>query len=202
MPHKIYPIKQQSSMGFWIKLFSGRNENRQFHDAAAEGWNEKVLKHIEGGIDVNSRNPSGGTALMIAAKRGHLRAVQSLLQSGANPNIVIHGAQAYQALNTAAQEGHNQIVAALLDYEAAINAETRSGETALISAAFFGRNSIVQLSRGGADPYKTVMGMLASDWERENGHVQCESPRSSTRTKESMTTPPTEVSGTNSRTPS
>ena len=109
---------------------------------------------------------------MIATKRGHLRVVQTLLDSGADPNIALYGPdQTYRALHTAAQEGHDQIVCALLDHGADINAATGHGETALISAAFYGRTSIVQvlLSRG-ADAYRTAMGKRASDWARENGH--------------------------------
>ena len=160
-------------MSLFSKIFGNKQKDRQFHDDAAEGRHEKVLEHIKRGIDVNSRNPSGGTALMIAAKRGHLRVIQSLLQSGADPNIALNGPdQTYRALHSAAQEGYDQIVGALLDQGAAINAATGHGETALISAAFYGRTSTVQLllSRG-ADPDRTAMGKRASDWARENGHT-------------------------------
>lgn len=127
------------------------DEIRQFMDDAAEGRHGSVAAALERGVDVNARNPAGGTALMIAAKRGHLETVRVLLEAGADPNLSLREVT-YRALHTAAQEGHNQIVAQLLKYGADINATTQYGETPLISAAFYGRYStVVLLLEHGAD---------------------------------------------------
>lgn len=148
------------------------NKTKRFWDDAAEGRYEKVLRHIKRGIDINARNPAGGTALMIAAKRGHLPVVRALLNAGADPNIALHEV-AYRALHTAAQEGFDQIVDELVQHGADVNAATQYGETALISAAYYGKtNTVKALLSHGADPKMTdAQGNKASAWARQNGHI-------------------------------
>ena len=62
-------------------------DEMKFHADAAEGKIAQVLAHIQNGVSLDCRNPSGGTALMIAAKRGTGGVVSELLKAGANPNI-------------------------------------------------------------------------------------------------------------------
>jgi ankyrin repeat protein len=87
--------------------------SRELHEAAAENDLNTLVALLDKGVDINSLNPYNGTALMIAAKRGHQRIVAALLARGANPRMTLcpprDSNQTYTALHTAAQEGHNAI---------------------------------------------------------------------------------------------
>lgn len=62
--------------------------NEQLRENCCNGYSHEVLKCIESGAGVNSRNKvNGWTALHWAAKRGHDNIVLMLLKHGANPKI-------------------------------------------------------------------------------------------------------------------
>ena len=142
----------------------------KFLNDAAEGRTAQVLAHIRNGVNLDFRNPSGVTALMIAAERGHGAVVSELLKAGANPNIAFHNA-AYRALHTAAQEGHVSIMRDLVDHGAEVDAATIYGETALISAAFSGQRAACHLLlERGADPAaRDANGNTAAKWAAKKG---------------------------------
>ena len=54
---------------------------------AAEGDLAKVCAHLDAGIDPNSAGPSGQTALMLAARNGHIETMLLSLERGANPAL-------------------------------------------------------------------------------------------------------------------
>ena len=146
------------------------SENIQFHDDAAENRYENVIKKIKEGISVNSRNYRGGTPLMIASKRGHFKIVQTLLESGADPNLGMYDHYT-TALHTAAQEGYNEIIKLLLKCGANVNITTSNGETPLMSAAIHGQSSTVELLiKNGADiRIKAKNGKTAYDFAKKYG---------------------------------
>jgi len=156
--------------------FGKKRLSKEFHRAAGEDEPEVLLALIEKGVDVNSRNPYGGTALMIAAKRGFSNIVKILLENGADPNAVISPptdpAQTYTALHTAAQESNNEIIALLIKSGANVNVATGYGETPLISAALYGNESTVNvLLKHGADKEMVTNDRKnAADYARESGH--------------------------------
>ena len=143
----------------------------KFLNEAAEGRTAQVLAHIRNGVNLDFRNPSGVTALMIAAKRGHCAVVSELLKAGANPNIAYHNV-AYRTLHTAAQEGHVSIIRDLIDNGAEVDAATIYGETALISAAFSGQKAACRLLlERGADPAtRDANGNTAAKYAAKKGH--------------------------------
>ena len=62
--------------------------NEKLRENCCNGHSPEVLKCIESGASVNSRNKvNGWTALHWAAKRGHDNIVLILLKHGANPNV-------------------------------------------------------------------------------------------------------------------
>lgn len=151
---------------------------KELHQAAGDNDLKKLLALIKKGADIDSRNPYGGTALMIAGKRGFSNIVKALLENGANPNAVMSPPkdpnQTYTALHSAAQESNNEIVDLLIRAGAKVNAATGYGETPLISAALYGNDSTVNvLLQHGADKSKATREYkTAADYALENGHPQ------------------------------
>jgi len=54
---------------------------------AAEGDLAKVSADLDASIDTNSAGPSGQTALMLAARNGHIETMLLSLERGANPAL-------------------------------------------------------------------------------------------------------------------
>jgi len=69
----------------------------------------------------------GQTALILAARNGHLVVVEALLRAGADPNHAMSDGRT--ALILAAEHGHLPVVEALLRAGADPNVETISSET-------------------------------------------------------------------------
>lgn len=158
------------------------NQLQQFHYDAAEGNTKHIIEHISNNIDLNTRNSMGGTALMIAAKRGHFETVKILLEAGANPNLKMYDSEV-TALGTAAQEENNEIILELIKHGVNINFARPNGETALITAAFHGNKSTIKLLlENGANPYsKDFNGNSAYDWAKKNNHKDVASELNFTR---------------------
>lgn len=130
---------------------------------------EFLLKHAP--IDVPSRR--GDTALMGSAKRGDKWVSDTLIRYGANTNIVEleHG---NSILILTAEAGHTDIVTALIDNDAEVNAVNRFGDSAVVRAAFNGHQTTVdRLFANGADPNVAGIGgmtgmMWAAYWGEKN----------------------------------
>lgn len=125
----------QTSLGKLMDTSSRRNEPRII---------EAVLQR---GVPANGILPSGSTPLQAATLAGAAKAVQVLLDNGADPNL---GAP----LEDAALKGYDSIVRLLLDHGAFVDqADGDSGETALYAAASFGKTAVVKLLLSqGANP--------------------------------------------------
>ena len=96
---------------------------------AANGG-EPVLKQlIAGGIPVDTTDDDGETALMEAADKGNLAAVQILLRNGAQVNLKDHDGKT--ALMYAADEGRTAVVQLLLASGADASLKDNDGDTAL-----------------------------------------------------------------------
>ena len=123
--------------------------------AAQAGDVELVNNLLEGGADLDALDEAGETALMHAAHSGHLQVVQALLAAGAAPDF--KSAQGWTALAKAAYNadtecGYPQVIAALHEAGADINARIFFGITPLMLAAGGGDASVVEwLINNGAD---------------------------------------------------
>ena len=106
-----------------------------------------LLEHTD--IDVPSRR--GDTALMGSAKRGDKWVTDTLIEYGANTNIVEleHG---NSILILTAEAGHTDIVGTLIDNDAEVNAINKFGDSGVVRAAFNGHLTTVdKLFANGAD---------------------------------------------------
>ncbi len=105
----------------------------------------------EAGMDVNVATAQGKTALMLAARRGRVDFVKTLLAAGADVNA--RNDNDGTALMYAATGGDLNTVKLLLAHDADVHAIGRNGWTVMTLAAAKGFIDIVRLLLGhGADP--------------------------------------------------
>ena len=104
-----------------------------------------VLTHLRYGADVNTKDQSGFTMLMLAACWGRAEIARFLIDNGANVNITNNSGDT--ALINAAYNGQNEIARLLIDNGADVNIKNNSGTTALIKAASWGHEKTAQLLR-------------------------------------------------------
>lgn len=117
---------------------------RQWFNAAQTG-NLDVIQRLIDRVDINAKNISGETALMLASDTGHENIVRVLAQV---PNININARDNYgfTPLMPASREGFDNIVKLLLaKSDIDVNNKSNSGTTALWAAAAWGRESTVKL---------------------------------------------------------
>lgn len=91
----------------------------------------------------NTINDNKQTPLQVAINREHIRVVQVLLNSGADPNII--GAYGNNALHTACNRGNIIIVELILVQIVNIDAKNKKRKTALHMATFRKHYDIVEL---------------------------------------------------------
>ncbi len=86
---------------------------RPIHYAAMEGNSEVVQALLSyRREDLNVKNKSGATPMIVAIQHGHFSIVKHLLQSGATPTLLSSG---YNDLHVALQEGNIAITEAILE---------------------------------------------------------------------------------------
>ncbi|WP_349966882.1 ankyrin repeat domain-containing protein [Wolbachia endosymbiont of Armadillidium arcangelii] len=106
---------------------------------------ELILRYVDK-ID----NEDGHTPLHWAAKNNHFNIVETLLNRGANINVVDELKRT--PLHLAAMEGHKDVVKILLNQGAGVNAVDRFKKTPLILAAYKGCTEVAKvLIEAGAD---------------------------------------------------
>ncbi len=145
------------------------------HFAAFWGAKEIALQSIQNRDDVNKASLSGETPLLHAAAQGEREIVDLLLGHGANPNI--HANQErWTPLTRAANKNALEICQSLISHGADINAQTRSGRTALHNASQQGDFEMVKLLvNAGADVMiKTNNGRTAEDIAALEGYNDIE----------------------------
>ncbi|KAL9570475.1 hypothetical protein ACKAV7_005406 [Fusarium commune] len=96
------------------------------------------------GININSKDSSGRTALLWAAEHGHEAIVRLLLDRGAYTEAVDKW-EGRTPLSWAAERGHEVVVQLLLDWDGYIEAADDDGWTPLLRAAENGHEAIVRL---------------------------------------------------------
>ncbi|HEU5227290.1 MAG TPA: sigma-70 family RNA polymerase sigma factor [Ktedonobacteraceae bacterium] len=133
------------------------------HEAAAYGHTALVDLLLAFGANINARTGNGITPLRMAVLYNHVDVVERLLA---------HGADASGELCRAAMRDYREIVQLLLASNVEVNAQGRSGRTALHWAALKGYSELVQLLlRYGADAtIPDELGRTAADWAFIKGY--------------------------------
>ena len=126
---------------------------------------------LASGADPDAPDPvEGTTALMEAARKGHVEVVAILLGSGASPDLLNRRGE--MALDLALRRGHAAVVQRLLAVQEL--EERHAGWTALHEASRLGHTEVamVLLEDGGADPdTANVLGETALMVAAREGHV-------------------------------
>ncbi len=115
--------------------------SRALIDAAKNADRVEVAKLLDSGADIESRNESGRTVLMLTALRGNSQIVATLLDHGAD--VRASDPDGMTPLMWAAFGGSGPTVKVLLSRGAEINTKNKKGETALTWARARGSNRAV-----------------------------------------------------------
>ena len=105
--------------------------NAALLEAAERNKLDSVKSQLAAGADVNTRSPSGNTALMLAIEYsyGRLDVATFLMDNGADLNAV--DSDGNTALMIATARNNNEAVVALLAHKAAVHFRNKEGRTAL-----------------------------------------------------------------------
>lgn len=114
-----------------------------FLDAAKNGKSDVVGLFLQGGMDSETADDQGKTALILAAAEGHTATVKTLLANGAD--VKNTDKQGKTALIWAAEWDHIPAVQALLVNGADVNHQANDGATALAAAKTKGDAELVAL---------------------------------------------------------
>jgi ankyrin repeat protein len=148
--------------GATMPKMSDQNKNQLLIKYAKKGCTGGVLMTLQVGANVNHKDSYsetalhgqpkgskmwiGATALIYAAREGHLDMVQALLNAGANVDAKTFESET--ALHKAAWQGRLGIVQALLNAGANVDAKNWAGSTALSKAKFNNHAQVAALLRG------------------------------------------------------
>ena len=127
----------------------------------AESWKSVDVLLQSPTTEVDGRNASDETALMLVCLKGQLDLAGRLIERGADVNKV-----GWTPLHYAATNGHGDVIRLLLEHHAYIDAESPNGTTPLMMAASYGTPVAVKiLLEAGADPLlKNQRGLTAIDF--------------------------------------
>ena len=114
-----------------------------FLEAARNGKDDVVALFLDGGIDSETADEQGRTALILATRENHPGTVQTLLQKGADPNNIDHDGKT--ALIWACEGDHIAVVLVLLKKGTNVTAIANDGTTALSAANKQGDAELVKL---------------------------------------------------------
>jgi ankyrin repeat protein len=114
---------------------ANRNGSTPLWLAASQGDTPMIEALLENGADANEQLPLDRKPLMLAARSGSVEAVRALLDGGADPNAR-EDARGTTALMQAADQGHADVVAVLIEHGADVAAGSapvlRDGRTAAL----------------------------------------------------------------------
>jgi len=113
------------------------------------GNRDHVELFIKAGMDSNTADKDGSSALMVASEKGDLPMAELLLENGADVNA--KNVDGYTALMYAAYKGNIHIAELLIKHNADVNARDNDGWTALRYASVQGRSDVLELLKKSKD---------------------------------------------------
>ena len=123
---------------------TGKSQDIDIFEAAREGDVAAIKSCAIPNCKVNSRNEDGYTPFILAAYHGHNAALAELLTLGADPCAV--DAKGNNAFMGVAFKGYVKTAKWLLENtQCDVNHQNLAGQTALMMASLFGRETVVQL---------------------------------------------------------
>jgi ankyrin repeat protein len=121
------------------------NKWNALHFAVADNRNDIVKPLIDRKIDLDAQDKDGMTPLMFAAMDGNCECVETLLENGANTNLVAtNDHDELNALHFATFHGNKVTVERLVMNGCDVNARDKYGRTPLMLAALKGKTDTVQ----------------------------------------------------------
>src|SRR5262249_42810315 len=159
-------MKRPSAVAFVLLTFLNfgyaQNQSEEFLAAARKSDVAAVKAMLDKGVDVNSKNHYGATALSYACDRGSVEMVRLLIERGADVNVQDTFYRA-TPLTWAAGKGYVEIVNLLLDKGA------KTKELALLFAAQGGYPALVKslLARGDWKPESLTAALSAAERGQE-----------------------------------
>src|SRR6266446_1732461 len=147
---------------------------------AAQGHTATVQTFLAQGVDGNTIDRDGKTALMLAAFEGHTATVHVLLANGVQVNA--KDREGATALMLAASRGHTDVVEALLAKGADVNLQNSTGQTALIFAVVGGHGTVAKalLAKGADHELKNQAGQTALTLAQARGREDVFKPNPQT----------------------
>ena len=105
---------------------------------------ETLQNVIENGLNVNSANKRGETALILACESAQTESVKLLLKMGANPNIA--DAEGYTSLHVAVHgRCTNETLKEIITHRSHLDAQNMDGQTPLLLACTYRQNNSIEL---------------------------------------------------------
>ena len=133
-------------MGLIAGIGSPGIRDRRIVDAAEHQDMGLVRTLLVNGVDANSKQPDGATALHWAVHWNDIATAEVLIGEGANVNAVNRSGES--PLSLACGNGNATMVQALVDHAADTNKATASGETPLMRCVRSGRVDAVRILLG------------------------------------------------------
>jgi ankyrin len=128
----------------WLKNMKDRKDSRRLLEAAKCGQVDAVLSLLQHGIDVNTKDGNGFTALHWATFHRHTDIVKLLLEHGSSVNATEKW-EGLTPLHLAAAKGFTNIVSLLLEYGANVNTVDKDDWTPLHMATKSNHTTVAEL---------------------------------------------------------